>query len=276
MPGDRQRSAKVMCNAKIVDQAMGQSASSVEERLRRIERDWLSGIELSSATALFDLSHPLGVNTPVYPGDEPFSRSQAGRRDRDGFLDYLVTHNEHIGTHIDAPCHFVEGGDSVDAIAPQELVAPLAILNLREKAARNPDYRAAPDDILDWERDHGRLPKGAIVVLDQGWSARFSDAKAFCGLDESGNSHTPGWGAEAAALLAEEREVLAIGTDTFSLDAAEAADFPVHKLWLGSGRWGIEGLANLEQAPAAGAVVFVGANKLQDGTGASARVLAFA
>jgi len=265
-----------MCNAKIVDQAIHKSASSGEERLRRINRDWRSGIELSSATSLFDLSHPLGADTPVYPGDTPFSRSQAGRREEEGFLDYVITHNEHIGTHIDAPCHFAEGGDAVDAIAAQELVAPLAILDLREQVAKDPDYCATPDDVLAWERRHGRLPAGAIVVLNNGWSARFTDARAFCGLDDSGQSHTPGWGAEAAALLAEERDVLAIGTDTFSLDAAHAEDFPVHRLWLGTGRWGIEGLANLEQAPSAGAVVFVGANKLQDGTGASARVLAFA
>lgn len=71
-----------------------------------------------------------------------------------------------------------------------------------------------------------------------------------------------------------ERDVSAIGVDTLSLDAGHATRFPVHRAWLGSGRWGIENLANVERLPATGAVIVVGALRLQGGSGAPARVLA--
>jgi len=48
----------------------------------------------------------------------------------------------------------------------------------------------------------------------------------------------------------------------------------VHYSWLPSGRFGIEGLANLEQLPAAGATIFIGAPKHRGGTGGPARVMA--
>ena len=59
-----------------------------------------------------------------------------------------------------------------------------------------------------------------------------------------------------------------------SLDHGQSADFAVHYSWLPAGRYGIEGLANLDQLPAAGATLVVGAPKHRGGTGGPARVLA--
>ena len=48
----------------------------------------------------------------------------------------------------------------------------------------------------------------------------------------------------------------------------------MHNSWLPAGRYGIEGLANLEELPVLGATIVVGAPKHRGGTGGPARVLA--
>jgi kynurenine formamidase len=47
----------------------------------------------------------------------------------------------------------------------------------------------------------------------------------------------------------KERQVAGLAVDTFSLDNGPSADFKTHYLWLPSGRWGLENVANLDQAP---------------------------
>ena len=51
-------------------------------------------------------------------------------------------------------------------------------------------------------------------------------------------------------------------------------DFATHYAWLASGHWGLEGAANLDQLPANGATLIVGAPKVRGGTGGPSRVLA--
>jgi len=68
--------------------------------------------------------------------------------------------------------------------------------------------------------------------------------------------------------------VKGIIVDTLSLDPGPSRDFPVHTRWLGSGRWGLECAANLDQLPATGATVVVGAPKVAGGSGGPSRVLA--
>jgi len=64
-------------------------------------------------------------------------------------------------------------------------------------------------------------------------------------------------------------------SNTMSIDAGEAMPtFPVHQAWLRSGRWALEGLTNLDRAPAAGGLLFAGVAPLENATGMPARVIA--
>lgn len=87
--------------------------------------------------------------------------------------------------------------------------------------------------------------------------------------------HFPGFHEEAAAFLLESRSVKGMVVDTLSLDPGPSTSFPVHTRWLGAARWGVECAANLEQLPASGATVVVGAPKVAGGTGGPSRVFAF-
>jgi len=74
------------------------------------------------------------------------------------------------GTHVDAPSHFFEGKRAVDQIPVEEMVLPLAVIDIHEKAAQNPDYILLVEDILSLEDQNGRIPAGAFVALRTDWS----------------------------------------------------------------------------------------------------------
>lgn len=221
-----------------------------------------------------DLSQVYGPTAPHLPFDAPIRHCPAGDRDRDGFLDFRVDMQEHSGTHIDAPLHFVDEGLSVDQIPAERLAGPLCVVDIRHRAERDPDAALEPGDLEAWERAHGPVPSGAIVAMCSGWARRYREG-AFFAEDGRGHAHSPGWSPGAARFLIERREVIGIGVDTCSIDRLVAKDYPVHRLWLGAGRWAVENLANLHQVPPAGAYVVVGVPRIAGSTGFPARVIAF-
>lgn len=48
---------------------------------------------------------------------------------------------EHMGTHIDAPAHSVQGMWRIDQIPMEKLYGPGVIINVKSKVETNPDYR---------------------------------------------------------------------------------------------------------------------------------------
>lgn len=109
--------------------------------------------------------------------------------------------------------------------------------------------------------------------MNSGWAAKLG-TPAFR-TDATGKFAFPGF-SKAATDLLDGMGVAAIGVDTLSLDPGNSADFAVHHAWLPAGRYGVENLANLDQLPAKGATIMVGAPKHRGGTGGPARVLAVA
>jgi kynurenine formamidase len=184
---------------------------------------------------------------------------------------------EHGGTHLDAPIHFAAGRHTADRIPLERLVAPAVVSDVAERAARDPDYRLTTDDVAAWERAHGRIPAGAIVLLRTGWGTRWPDRKAYLGDDTPGDAsrlHFPSFGAEAARLLVRERRVAAIGADVASIDHGQSADFPVHRLAAAANVPALENLAALDELPATGAVVIALPMKIEGGSGGPVRVIA--
>ncbi len=220
---------------------------------------------------LVDLTHRFTAGFPVYTPPEP-SRRTLKTFDGDGFYSQEWTFGEHSGTHVDAPGHFVEGRRLVDELKPRELVVPLVVIDITDRAATDPDTEVTPRDIRRFERRHGRVPRGALVAMRSGWAAKLGSPE-FTGRDASGTFHFPGFGLEAAELLIDRRAG-AIGVDTLSLDPGPSKTFAVHSTWLGTDRYGVEGLANLGRVPASGAVATVGVIPWQSGSGGPARVLA--
>jgi kynurenine formamidase len=231
--------------------------------------------ELIAAARVLDMSHPLTPEFPLFPIYNPVEVAERFTIPKDGFFVRAWSFDEHCGTHVDAPAHFGDGAATIDQIDPAELLLTAAVLDVRERAARDDDAVVEPGDVLAWESRHGPLPDRCTVLALTGWGERAGDAAAYLNTDEADVLHSPGFGGGVAEFLAAERpQVRAIGLDTASLDIGASSDYPAHVAWLPSGRYGIENLANLEKLPEAGAQLFIGAPALQGGSGGPARILA--
>lgn len=189
-----------------------------------------------------------------------------------------VSYWEHVGTHVDAASHCFLGGESVDRIPAEDLVAPLAVIDIREEATRDPLAQVTPEHIRKWESRHGELPPGSFVAMNSGWSEKVDDRKAFMCPDPSieppFNWQQPAFHPDTARMLLEDRDVVGIGVDSLSFDNLRSNTLDVHLIWLPAGRWGVENLKDLDKIPEAGTTIVVGAPKFEGGTGGPARVLA--
>ena len=221
-----------------------------------------------------DLTHPFSAALPVYPGYRPVQIRQRFSIAQDGFAANEVSFDEHTGTHVDAPVHFVAGAVSADRLPVDRLLAPLVVVSISERAAREPGTLVSIDDIAQWEKRHGRIPAGALVAMHSEWDARASSADRFLNRDASGAMRTPGFSGEAARFLVTERDICGVGVDTLSLDAGAAEKFVAHLAILGAGKYGVEMMANLGRVPPSGSTVIVGAPAHVGATGGPARVLA--
>ncbi len=219
-----------------------------------------------------DLTHTLTPDFPTGSGRRQLTMERTATRPPDAWNMYRWHLDEHTGTHLDAPWH-KSSGLSADRIAAADLVGPLAVIDLRRKAAENADAELTPDDLKAWESQHGRLPAGSIVAMCSGWDAHVRTAR-FRNADDHGALHTPGFHVEAVEWLLAGRDVKGIVVDTLSLDRGLSADFPVHVRWLGSNRWGLECAANLGALPPAGATIVVGGPKIAGASGGPSRVFA--
>jgi len=208
-----------------------------------------------------DLTHTFSPKLPVYPAYRPVQIRQRFSLAKDGFNANEVSFDEHTGTHMYAPVHFTTGGATADRIAVERLIAPLAVVSIQSRAAKDPDTLVTVDDLREWERQHGRIPPGAFVAMLSGWT-----------MKDVG--HAPGFGEAAARFLVDERDIVGAGVDTLSLDAAIAKKFVAHVALLGAGKYGIELMANLTMVPPSGATIIVGAPKHEGASGGPVRLLA--
>jgi kynurenine formamidase len=223
---------------------------------------------------IVDLTHTLREDFPTYFGPSQLQIESLFSAEKSGFNLNQWTLNEHTGTHMDSPFHFA-GEQSADEIPVDKLVGPVAVIDIRAKAAESADAQVTPDDIRGWESTHGPLPAGVIVAMNSGWADYVMDSGRFRNADDDGTMHFPGFHLEAVSYLMEEKDAVGIMVDTLSLDFGASPDFAVHYKWLPSGRWGIEGAANVGELPASGATVVVGGPKIKRATGGPSRVIAF-
>lgn len=220
-----------------------------------------------------DLSQTLTPDFPTYIPDWALQVEQLTTFAENGFNTRRYTMVEHCGTHIDAPIHFSADGMTADEIPLDDLVLPLAVIDVRAKAAENADYQLTPDDLADWENKFGTIPEGACIAMNSGWAGK-APTEAFANRDDDGVMHFPGFHVEASKMLMEDRGAIGMASDTLSLDHGSSSTFDTHYAWLPSGRWGIECIAGLDDVPPAGATIVVAAPKIAGGTGGNCRIMA--
>ncbi|MFZ0324404.1 MAG: cyclase family protein [Actinomycetes bacterium] len=231
---------------------------------------------LHEATVV-DLSAPLSELTVLWPGETPIQATVLDSHDVSGSYSRRVSLPEHIGTHLDAPCHYAPGGATVSEIPVGRLVRPLVVIDISTAIGDDADAVLTTAMVEDHERRFGRVSRGCAVFLRTGWDGRRGDAAAYrgCLTDDERDLHFPGFGVTAAELLVEARGVVGLGIDTLGIDAGHDLAAPVHRgVSLPRGVWHVENLVNLGEVPPTGAWVVVGVPRVVDGSGFPARVIA--
>jgi kynurenine formamidase len=159
------------------------------------------------------------------------------------------------GTYIQAPSQYSPQLWSVDRIPPGRLIAPLVVLDVRDRVKSDPNHKVSVEDIAAWEHIHGQIPMDAIAIARTGMKASAVDARF------------PGYSDDAAKFLVEARNVLGLGADTRSKSTSD--DYT-----LSHSVYHLENVANLDQVPGNGAIVVVSPMKLEGKSEGPARVLA--
>jgi kynurenine formamidase len=224
-----------------------------------------------------DLTHAFAPGIPHWKGAPNERVKTLYTVEKDGFRINEYCHIGQWGTHVDPPAHFHDGLHTVDQIDPKDMLMPLVVIDVHDKAAKNPDYVLSVDDIHSWELRHGRIPRGAFVAMRTDWSKRWPDDKALANKDAAGVFHYPGWSMPVLKLLYEERGITASGHETTDTDPGAATtkdDYSLESYILGTNHYQIELLANLDQVPEAGGLVWITFPKVENGSGFPARVIA--
>jgi kynurenine formamidase len=225
-----------------------------------------------------DLSHSLGPGSPyihVRAATFPFRREPIATIATRGVYANRWELTEHIGTHIDAPCHFDERAACLDAVPLADLFAEAVVVDLRQRATANPDAELTVEDLVAWQQAFGSFPPRCAVLLRSGWDNRWPSQARFENSDTAGVMHFPGFSRAAVERLSAMPEVLGVGTDTFSIDPGRDAHYEGHRRLAKAGKWALECLANLGRLPAHGARLFIGAPKVEQASGGPARVIAW-
>src|SRR5215471_13504658 len=112
---------------------------------------------------VIDLTAPLSDRTPIIQLPPPFANTrrfeltQISHYDERGPAWYWndIATGEHVGTHFDAPIHWVTGRDSVDVsqVPATHLIAPAVVIDRSRECSQDSDYLLEVADIEEWQRD---------------------------------------------------------------------------------------------------------------------------
>jgi kynurenine formamidase len=228
-----------------------------------------------------DLSHDFSSQTIYWPTAKPFELEVvSAQRTPAGY--YYAANNfsaaEHGGTHLDAPIHFAEGKWTTDQIPIERLVGEAVVLDVKSGADSSADYRVDHAAIDGWERKHGAIEPGSIVLFRTGWARRWPDRAAYLGTSRRGREaaselHFPGIDSAAAQWLVD-RKIKAVGIDTPSIDYGQSTSFPTHQVLFGSNIPAFENVANLHRLPPRGSFVIALPMKIKGGSGGPLRIVA--
>ncbi|KAI0302289.1 hypothetical protein B0F90DRAFT_1809788 [Multifurca ochricompacta] len=117
-----------------------------------------------TSRTLIDLTQSLDSNVLVYPGDPPFSIQQACTVPRDGYSVHALSCSSHVGTHVDAPSHFVTNGATIDQLPLSTFILPAFVIDVSYKKSRECITWDAIEPVAD------RIRPGIAVLFQTGWS----------------------------------------------------------------------------------------------------------
>lgn len=212
-----------------------------------------------------DLTQPFHVGMPHSPALPAPEFETLRDVSEDGVNIQRYASATHVGTHVDAPRHFIEGGATIDELPVDRFAGEGVVVDVSRDGAE-------PIPVREVEAAPGAdsIREGDVVAFHTGWGAKFDDPAY----------HEYPWFEAGVADWLLDRGVKLVAVDTISPDRPRALrpdgwdEYPLHYALLGAGVLIAEQLANL--GPLAGRrVEFAGfPMKLRGGDGAPARFAA--
>lgn len=214
-----------------------------------------------------DLTRAIKAGMPVFPGDPAVNVFPAAELERDGCRVADLRFGSHTGTHMDAPAHVLERGETLDRLEPERFFGSALAVDCREAVRFSLEagvYPEIPLSVLEPVREAAE--KAEFLLFWTGWESRWGTPEYFSGY--------PVPSLELCRYLAESGKK-GMGLDTASVDPMGAEGLPRHKLLLGGrGMVILENLTNLEEMGEHPAFLIALPLKVQDSDGAPARVAA--
>jgi kynurenine formamidase len=233
-----------------------------------------------SKARYIDLTHAITPGIPVWRGFGPATFSPAvdpatGKPytyAESGFeaTAYLLA-TDQFGTQLDPPAHWAPEYPSIDELPATYAVRPLVVISIARQVRSDPRYFLHVSDIRAWERRHGRIPAGSVVMVRSDWSKRWTEDPVKA-KELAADPNFPSVGLDALKFLHLERNILFHGhepLDTDTTPTLEGEDWLMH-----NGYAQAEGVDNLDGVPATGCLVTLGYPKFKGGLGGYARYVA--
>ena len=176
------------------------------------------------ASPWIDVSITLRTDMVHWPGDPPARITHAKDMERgDPCTVSLLEMGAHVGTHMDAPAHFVRGGSGIDKMPLDSAIGPARVITIRNRES------IKPDDLV-----RHRIRRGERILFKTHNSARCWDTDSFV----QDYVYISG----AAARYLTERQVRLVGVDYLSVSGFHADGVDTHQILLKAGIWILEGL----------------------------------
>jgi len=176
---------------------------------------------------LFDLSQGLGTNTSFWPYYPPFEVKYFKRKVEHGVNAQYISTSNHIGTHLDAPRHFITNGMTVDKIPLEWVYGPGVIVNLSDVMD---DLDVYTPEMIE---KRAKVENGDILVLHTGWH-RFQFGEGDLADEERYLHRHPGAHPDMVQFLLDKKIKL-WAVDVVSTD--HPMDLPIGR-FLGKGTFG--------------------------------------
>ena len=227
--------------------------------------------ELLANYDVVDLSQSIEEGLPTFPMHSRFYHTLwESYWHGDVAVQYQLLINEHTGTHVDAPAHFVRDGHPshlwIDEMPVSSLCGRAATIDVTDTPAGR-TYGIG--SIERFEAQHGAIGEGDIVLF---WTGR----ARLWGLRPNDRDYLrdwPGPDPEVARALVD-RGVNAVGCDAIVLDECGNLDYPCHMIFLSSKVMMLENLTNLHLLPPFCGFMAVPL-KIKGGSGSPIRPIAF-
>ena len=207
---------------------------------------------------LVDLTREISPETQVFPAYPKVAVLLWAKHEVHGFRAEILHMATHTATHLDAPLHFIEDGQTVDQLSLEVFTGYAVAVDVRGE-------REVSRDLLRKRLDEAPYQAGDAVFLYTGWEHRYGSREYL--------SENPGLSAEAAQLLVDVRAKL-VGIDTRSLDPATSTTFPAHRILLKTGIPIIENLCNLSKILQSRVKYYAFPLKIEGATASPVRVVA--